>query len=71
MFPKDPVRELETTSRNTAPDQHRLRLHIFCLKTIYACGSVTEVLSLLYLRFAILSPSPALAEAGDGAVFGV
>jgi hypothetical protein len=27
--------------------------------------------SLLYLRFAILIPSPTLAEAGDGAVYGV
>jgi len=29
------------------------------------------VLSLLYLQFAILPPSAALAEAADGAVYGV
>lgn len=31
----------------------------------------TRGLSLLYLGFAILSPSPSLAEVGDGAVYGV
>jgi len=34
-------------------------------------GPVTEVLSLLYLRFAMLPPSAYLAEVADGTVYGV
>lgn len=40
-------------------------------KPLDVYAPVTEVLSLLYLGSAILPPSPSLAEAGDGAVYGV
>ncbi len=45
--------------------------HLLCTKPLDWHAPATEVLSLLYLGFAMLSPSATLAEAADGAVFGV
>ncbi|WP_280140330.1 hypothetical protein [Jannaschia faecimaris] len=44
---------------------------MFCANKLDWERPVTEVLSLLYLGFAILHPSATLAEVADGAVFGV
>ena len=71
MFPKDLTKELQKGGRTDRARQPRQRDHIGWLKSLDGCGPVTEVLTLLYPWFAMLSPSPTLAKVGDGAVYGV
>ena len=61
-----------TICQSAMPPRIRAFLHEHGAKMQpFARHEAARQLSLLYLRFAILSPSPTVARVGDGAVFGV